>query len=156
MRSGSQSNAANAKGLLVTNWSQVAATLVFGAIILSGIGMIAMMVRARQRLQELAIRERIALIERGLIPSPETDPARFETLMSARRSVNPTAVRFQSAGVLIMGLGAALGVLLAFTARSVGIGIGLGGALAIVGLATFINGALISADPPADTRRSDS
>jgi hypothetical protein len=136
----------------VTNWSQVAATLVFGAIIISGVGLIAMMVRARQRLQELAIRERIALIERGLMPSPETDPARFEQLMRTRRQVNPSGARYQSAGVLIMGLGAALAVLLSFAAHQIGVGLGLGGALAIVGLATFINGALIAADPPVDPR----
>jgi hypothetical protein len=146
----------NAKGLLVTHWTEVAVTLVFGAIVVSGIGLVALMLSARQRLQELAIRERIALIERGLVPSPEADPARFEKLMSVRRPANPSGARYQSAGVLIMGLGAALAVMLAFTARQIGVGIGLGGALAILGLAIFINGALISAGPPVDTRRSDS
>ena len=96
----------------MNNLAEVAVTLVFGAIVVSGIGLVAMMLRARQRLQELAIRERIALIERGLVPSPEADPARFETLMTARRPANPSGARYQSAGVLIMGFGAALTVLL--------------------------------------------
>ena len=139
----------------MNNWTEVAVTLVFGAIVVSGIGLVAMMLRARQRLQELAIRERIALIERGLIPSPEADPARFEKLMSARRPVNPSGTRYQSAGVLIMGLGAALTVLLAFAAKQIGVGLGIGGALAILGLATFINGALIAADTAAEIQRRD-
>jgi len=129
--------------------SNTAGVLVFGALIIGGLALVVILVRARQRLQELAIRERIALIERGLVPSPESDPAGFEKLMSPRRPISRTAARYQSAGVLIMGLGASLAVLLAFAARQTSIGVGLGGALAVLGLAAFINGALMSDDPPA-------
>ena len=134
---------------------ELAAVLVFGALVLSGIGFVAMMLRARQRLQELAVRERIALIERGLVPSPETDPVQFERMMSARRQSNPVALRYRSLGILIIGLGAALAVLLTFAARNPRIGMGLGGALAIFGLAIFLNGSLASAEPPPP-ERSDS
>lgn len=130
--------------------------LVFGALILSGIALIGMMMRARQRLQELAIRERIALIERGLVPSPETDPAGFEKLMSTRRTSSRSGARYQTAGVLIMGVGVGFTVLLAFAAQQVGVGVGVGGAIAIVGLATFINGSLLAGEPPAETRSSHS
>ena len=128
---------------------RVAVIIVFGAVLLSGVALVAMMMWARQRLQELAIRERIALIERGLVPSPETDPAAFERLMSLRRPVNVAGARYQSAGVLIMGLGVALAVLLAFAAEQVSVGAGVGGAMAILGLAAFINGSLMSGEGPA-------
>jgi hypothetical protein len=145
----------NEKGLPMTG-ERIAVILVFGALVLSGIALVGMMIRARQRLQELAIQERIALIERGLIPSPETDPAGFERLMSARRPPNRSGARYQSAGVLIMGLGAALAVLLAFAARQFNVGLGLGGAVAILGFASFINGALMSGEAPGPTRAGDS
>jgi hypothetical protein len=135
---------------------RVAVILVSGAVLLSGVALLAMMMWARQRLQELAIRERIALIERGLVPSPETDPAGFERLMSARRPINAAGARYQSAGVLIMGLGTALAVLLSFAAGTVNVGVGLGGAVAIVGLAAFINGSLMAAEAPAVRPSRDS
>ena len=110
--------------------------------------MVALLVRGRQRLHELAIKERIALIEKGLVPSPELDPARFEALVGQRRPVNKVAQRFQSAGVLMIGLGLALGLLISAVARIAAIGFGVGGALAILGMAAFINGALLSGDEP--------
>jgi hypothetical protein len=137
----------NAKGLLMTA-ERVAVIVVFGALVLSGMALVIVLVRARQRLQELAIQERIALIERGLVPSPETDPAAFDRLMNARRPSSRSGTRYQSAGVLIMGLGAGLAILISLAAQQVNVGLGLGGALAAIGLAAFVNGALIAADPP--------
>jgi hypothetical protein len=40
---------------------------------------------AKARVRELEIRERIAMIERGLVPSPETDPKGFEQRMQTLR-----------------------------------------------------------------------
>ena len=103
----------------------------------------------RQRLRELAIKERIAMIEKGLVPSPEIDPARFEMLVGVRRPLNRKAERYRSAGVIIMGLGVAMVFLLSFAAGVTKVAFGVGGALAIVGLAAFINGSLQSgAEPP--------
>ena len=127
---------------------QIAATLVLGAVILGGMGLVALLVNGRQRMRELAIRERISLIEKGLVPSPEADPARFEAFVGLRRPVNKTAARFQSAGILIMGLGLALALVISIAARNFGVGIGIGGGLAILGMAAFINGALVAGDDP--------
>ena len=123
--------------------------LIFGAVILAGMGLVALLVRGRQRLRELAVKERIALIEKGLVPSPEVDPARFEAFVGLRRPTNKTAARLQSAGILIMGLGLALALMIGFAARNFGVGIGIGGGLAILGMAAFINGALLSGDDPS-------
>lgn len=134
---------------------EVASVLVFGAFVIGGMALIAMMIRSRQRMQELAVQERIALIERGLVPSPETDPVQFDRLMTARRTVNPSAVRYQSMGMIIMGFGTALAVLLSFAANNSRVGLGVGGAFAILGLAIFLNGSLVSGDPPPESKRRE-
>ena len=51
-----------------------------------------------------------------------------------------------------MGLGVALAVLLGVCRRQFGVGIGIGGGLAILGLAAFINGALHAGDDRRRTR----
>jgi hypothetical protein len=119
---------------------------VFAIILLGGLGLIAYTLSGRQRLRELAIKERIALIEKGLVPAPEVDPARFETLVGLRRPVNSTAARYRSAGVILMGLGCAMLVLLAFAAGVPEVGLGIGGGLAVLGLASYINGSLVNRD----------
>lgn len=126
---------------------QIAVTLIFGALLLAGIGLMAVVLRGRQRMQELAMEERIAMIERGLVPSPEADPAGFERLLHDRRPPNRAALRFQSVGVMFMGLGFALGILLAFVARQPSLALGLGGAIAVLGLTASLNGILMASNP---------
>ena len=87
------------------------------------------------------------------MPSPELDPARFESFVGLRRAPNRMATRFQSLGIMMMGLGLALACLIAFAAKQAGIGIGVGGGLAILGLAAFISGALHSGDEPAGSAK---
>ena len=132
---------------------RAAAMLVFGAVVLGGMGLVALLVRGRQRLSELAIKERIAIIEKGLVPSPEVDPARFESFVGLRRAPSKVAVRFQSLGILLMGVGLGLACLIAFAAGQPAIGIGVGGGLAILGLAAFIGGALHTGDEPSASAR---
>ena len=103
----------------------------------------------RNRLRELAVKERIAMIERGLVPSPEADPARFDAMVGSRRPMNEKAARYRSAGIIITGLGAAMFVLLAFAAGIPDVAFGIGGALAVIGLATFFNGTMAANEPPA-------
>jgi hypothetical protein len=119
-------------------------TIVFGAIVIGGFCLVAYAFTTRQRLRELAVRERIALIERGLVPAPEVDPQRFERLVGpARRPVSAKAQRYRSAGVMLMGLGAALLILLTFAAGVPDVGFGIGGGLAALGAAIFANGVLL-------------
>ena len=66
-------------------------TIVFGAIVIGGFCLIAYAFTTRQRLRELAMRERIAMIERGLVPPPEVDPVRFERIVGA--STRPRSER---------------------------------------------------------------
>ena len=124
-------------------------TIVFGAIVIGGFCLIAYAFTTRQRLRELAMRERIALIERGLVPPPEVDPVRFERIVdTSTRPRSPTAQRYRSAGMMLMGLGVALLILLAFAAGVPGVGIGVGGGLVALGAAIFFNGVLMAQSEP--------
>jgi hypothetical protein len=96
---------------------------------------------ARARLRELEIRERIAMIERGLVPPPEVDPRGFDHAMHRldRQQFRSGAARHRRAGVTLIGVGFGLMVLIGFTAGDSGIAIGVGGFLAVIGLAFFVN-----------------
>ena len=112
--------------------------------ILSGI--IATLSRARVR--ELEIRERIAMIEHGLVPPPERDPEGFEQQMRVvdhvqQRHAGP---RFRSGGIMVMSVGFGLMVLLWF----VGVereAIGIGGFLVMIGLGLLVNSLFVR--PPS-------
>jgi len=94
---------------------------------------------ARARVRELEVRERIAMIERGLVPAPEVDPRGFDHAMSRlERREGRYGHRHRSAGVTLMGVGFGLMVLIAFTADA-SIAVGVGGFLVVIGLAFFIN-----------------
>jgi hypothetical protein len=115
---------------------------VFAAVILGGMALIAVMLRGRQRIRELAIQHRIALIEKGLAPSPEADPARFEAFVGRGRPVNRRATRYRSAGVFIMAFGCAIFLLLCFAAGIPEVAFGVGGGIVVLGAGAFINGVL--------------
>jgi hypothetical protein len=95
----------------------------------------------RARVRELEIRERIAMIERGLVPAPEVDPRGFDRAMTRleRREFRSGSGRHRRAGVTLMGVGFGLMVLIAFTANETSVAIGVGGFLVMIGVAFFIN-----------------
>ena len=103
--------------------------------------------RGRQRLKELAVQERIAMIEKGLVPSPESNPAGFESAM-ARRPISDRALRYRSAGLVLTGMGMALMILLLFVMPGAvrGVAVGVGGAMTVLGLTILGNGLLLARD----------
>ena len=95
---------------------------------------------SKTRLRELEIRERIAMIERGMVPPPEADPAAFEKRMRVMDSVQHRhhGPRFRTAGITIMSIGFGLMTLLFF----VGVpseALGVGGFLVILGIGFLVN-----------------
>ena len=106
-------------------------------------GIIAVVMRSRIR--ELEVRERIAMIEKGLVPPPERDPARFEQAMNAGKppaSQSHTqyrAYKQRSAGITMMAVGLGLIVMMYPNFR-------VGGFLMVVGLGFILSGLL---DRPA-------
>jgi uncharacterized protein DUF6249 len=118
------------------------------------------------RVRELEVRERIAMIEKGLIPPPETDPRGFDRAMGAAdfmerrdrfedrydRWSSRAPERHRRAGVTLMGVGFGLMLMLCMLAEGT-VGLGVGGFLVLLGLAFFINGIFERRDrlryPPA-------
>src|SRR5262249_29446005 len=105
------------------------------------------------RVRELEIRERIAMIERGLVPAPEVDPRGFDRAMHRieRREYRQGSGRHRRPGVTLMGVGFGLIVLIAFTAGEPSVPIGVGGFLVVIGIAFFIN-SLIDGGAAPDLR----
>lgn len=123
--------------------------LMFAMLVVSGLVVIISGLRHRMKLLELMHRERLAMIERGLTPPPETDPAAFDRGFRARRSM--AAGRMQTIGVLMTGFGLALAVLIGIAANAPDVGMGIGGAIAVLGVAFLVNAQVAGRNaPPVD------
>lgn len=115
--------------------------------IIGGITVAVVATISRGRIRELEIRERIAMIEKGLLPPPEVDPQRFDRAMDRIERVRDYRVgpgslssgRHRRAGVTLMGVGFGLMVLIAFAGEAPESAIGVGGFLVVIGIAFFIN-----------------
>jgi len=96
------------------------------------------------RLREARIRERIAMIEKGLVPPPEVDPAGFDRAMVLhdRPGVGGPRSAMRRAGIMISSIGLGLMLLISVAGGSVRAGVGVGGFLIIVGLAFLVNSVL--------------
>src|SRR6266545_259044 len=107
---------------------------------------------SRARVRELEIRERIAMIEKGLVPPPEVDPHGFDKAMDRYDRYDRYSVRaprrHRSAGVTLMGVGFGLMVLIAFAGESPSSALGVGGFLVVIGFAFFLNSLFDRHDPP--------
>jgi K+-transporting ATPase A subunit len=105
-----------------------------------------MAMQSRRQIREMEHRERLAMIERGIVPAPEVDPGAFERRFSSTRTTaaSPGAVRARSGGVILIAIGLAFMFMLSFAAGEPGVGIGIGGAFALVGAGFFVNSLLMS------------
>lgn len=115
------------------------------ALILAGVGVFIVTAIQRGRLRELAHRERLAMIERGIAPPPEIDPGRFERAMGQPlwdEEVAARASRYRRMGVIFMGLGVALWFIITFAGGAAEEGFGVGGAVFVLGGALYINSQL--------------
>jgi hypothetical protein len=100
-------------------WTALAFGLVIPVIaIVGGLTIAGLAIHHKARLKELAYRERIAMIEKGLVPSPETDPEKFDRAWEsiAGRWADPAvlAERHRAANIITIGVGLAVMVLLYF------------------------------------------
>jgi hypothetical protein len=123
--------------------------------ILSGVAVIWMAMQSRRQIREMEHRERLAMIERGLVPAPESDPGAFDRKFTTARTPESTsAARARTGGVTMISLGLAFMFLLSFAAGAPGVGFGVGGAFALVGAGFFVNSLLMNRAeaprPPAE------
>jgi hypothetical protein len=132
--------------------------ILFTLMILAGVAVLWMAMQSRRRIREMEHRERLAMIERGLVPPPELDPALFERRTGmTTASETPAAARSRSIGVMMIGIGLGMMFLITFAGGAPGVGVGIGGAFAILGGAFFVNAMLSNRYdgrriPPSDVR----
>ena len=113
----------------------LATVFVFGMF--AGVFVIFLAMRQRSELLQMHHRERMAMIERGQIP------------VSAPRSALAQS-RALSMGIIVIGLGLALMTVVSIAGGSPEAGVGVGGAIAIVGAAFVVRSQLVRPEPPAD------
>lgn len=112
------------------------------ALIVAGVVVLIAAMRYRARMLELVHKERVAMIERGLMPpdlNSITDPQRFQAAGTRSRSF--------SLGIIVVGLGLAFMTLIGVAAQSPNEAIGIGGAIVILGAAFIVRSLLVA--PPA-------
>ena len=128
-------------GSIVAGRWVVAVFLIPIVAIIGGISVAIAGIISNTRLREARIRERIAMIEKGLVPPPEVDPAGFDRAMHRheRSGYGGPAGGLRRAGILVMGVGLGLMFLISVAGGTVREGIGVGGFLVIVGLAFLVN-----------------
>jgi hypothetical protein len=121
--------------------------MVFVVGMFAGVFIIYMGLRQRSQQLEFDHRERMAMIERGQIPlvAPTGTPQRLAG------SSAPSA-RFLSLGITIVGLGLALMTVISIAGESPESGIGVGGAIAILGGAFIVRSIMVR--PESETPRS--
>jgi hypothetical protein len=122
-------------------------------VIVAGAALMIATMSNRRRMREMEHRERLAMIDRGLMPAPETDPAGFESATGRALPPDEPGEGYRTAGVLMVGLGFGLMLLIGVTAGAASVGIGIGGGWVIIGAASLINYHLITRRQEQRNRR---
>jgi len=115
--------------------------------IVAGVVLMIAAMQNRQKVRELEHRERLAMIERGVVPSPETNPAAFEAAAGFSELDKAEATRqqrYRTAGVMLIGFGLGLMFVIGAAAGAPGVGLGIGGAWISLGAASLLNYWLMS------------
>ena len=129
----------------------------FFTVVFTVVGAVLIMVAMKQRslTLEMKHRERMAMIDKGLVPEPGRDPAAFEVWQ--QRHENPPA-RGTRVGIVIIALGLSFMLIVGFTGGAGGAAVGIGGAIIVIGVAFMVNGELqrrSQPPPPPSFRPSD-
>ncbi len=113
--------------------------LLFIMTILGGVALMIAAMHNRRKLREMEHRERLAMIERGVVPAPESDPAGFEAAAGIDSRPKDTSERYRTAGVLLIGFGFGLMFVIGVAAGARSIGFGIGAAWVSLGAASLLN-----------------
>jgi hypothetical protein len=114
-----------------------AAVFVLGMF--SGVFIIFMGLKQRSQQLEMLHRERMAMIERGQIPLSDPDHHDRRVVIN---TAGPSS-RSLSVGIIVVGLGLAMMTIISIAAESPDVGIGVGGAIAILGGAFIARSMLV-------------
>jgi hypothetical protein len=96
--------------------------------VIGGVVLILAALRYRLQVRELRHKERLAMIDRGMTPPPENEPQVLGGLKQ----------RSLSFGIVVVGLGVALMFVIGIAGGALDTGIGIGGAVAILGVAFIV------------------
>ena len=142
-------------------WTGVVWVLVPIVAIIGGIASAIAATFAKARVRELEIRERIALIEKGIVPPPEVDPQGFDHAIHRYDAAyaayggaqgwygsGRSAGRHRRAGITLLGVGFGLMVLIGFSG-SPDEGFAVGGFICVLGVAFLINSFFESRPAPS-------
>ncbi|HEU4935362.1 MAG TPA: DUF6249 domain-containing protein [Vicinamibacterales bacterium] len=112
--------------------------------IVAGVVLMVAAMNNRRKMREMEHRERLAMIERGVVPSPETNPAAFEAAIGDSVKDDDRSQRYRTAGVLLIGFGLGLIFVIGVAAGVPDVGLGIGGAWISLGAASLVNYWLMS------------
>lgn len=114
----------------------------------AGVFIIFLGLRQRSQQMEMQHRERMAMIERGQIPLSEPTVSRH----SGERfgsSYDVASTRALSIGIIVVGLGVALMTIISIAGESPEAGVGVGGAISILGAAFIVRSLVVRAAAPS-------
>ena len=120
--------------------------LVFVIGMFSGVLIVVMGLKQRSLQLEMRHRERMAMIERGQIPLAEPTGS-----ASSAQRLDATAARSSrslSLGIIVVGLGLAMMTIIGIAGDSAEVGVGVGGAVAILGGAFIVRSLVVSSSSP--------
>ena len=119
--------------------------MVFILGMFAGVFIVYMGLRQRSQQIEMQHRERMAMIERGQIPLSEPTHARAA---GERQPVyqDVPSNRAMSVGIIVVGLGIALMTIISIAGESPEVGVGVGGAIAVLGGAFIVRSLLVRPD----------
>lgn len=132
--------------------------LVFVVGMFTGVFIVFMGLKQRSQQLEMRHRERMAMIERGQIP---LEPSGYSSYPSRLDPGAARSSRSLSLGIIVVGLGLAIMTIIGIAGDSAEVGIGVGGAIAILGGAFIVRSLVMSGDsatsrpvPPLPPARS--
>jgi hypothetical protein len=121
----------------------------FALVVLSGVAIVVLGLRQRTQQLEMQHRERMAMIERGLVPFDERRTFGETADGGVARRRGPSS-RATPMGILVVAVGLGLMSIVSIAGGAPEVGVGLGGAIAIVGAAFIAIG--LMARPQSDDR----
>ena len=101
------------------------------AVLIGVFTLLALGITRSGRLREARMRERLVMIEKGLVPPPELDPEAFERDLAGAQVI--ARRRF---------MGLAVGVIIGIAADTPRVALGIGGGIAILGAGLIANAVL--------------
>lgn len=123
--------------------------------ILGGFVVVIVQAVLKARIRELEIRQRIAMIEKGLVPPPEVDPKGFERAIGSDPALAPweghrrrSPARHRRVGILMIGIGLGLMLLIGLAGDEPQQAVGVGGFVALLGAAFLVNSFFERQAPP--------